>query len=248
MQVLTFCRWKIFFRDFYIFTVAGLKNLKNSVCVSLKCHSGPNTRGLLRLYVCSFSFLFFFSSLQSLIPNRQQLSLMIPAWPPQPLSLEWARLRLYNSHASYVSSHVAAIQLHHWLSTLCVDHQKIFSVLKLCLLHQVLASSLAPPARHHQIWNTDNAFKHGCWSHRHNCLGIGTDAVPSVHKLLRSWDREMNRGCFYEDDGGKGRGSGTTEERERRSVTVTNISSGSKLDWDLLPICQSFQPECGREA
>lgn len=37
-------------------------------------------------------------------------------------------------------------------------------------------------------------------------------------------------------------------ERERRSVTVTNISSGSKLDWDLLPICQSFQPECGREA
>lgn len=248
---MTFCRWKkilYFFRDFYIFTVAGLKNLKNSVCVSLKCHSGPNTRGLLRLYVCSFSFLFFFSSLQSLIPNRQQLSLMIPAWPPQPLSLEWARLRLYNSHASYVSSHVAAIQLHHWLSTLCVDHQKIFSVLKLCLLHQALASSLAPPARHHQIWNTDNAFKHGCWSHRHNCLGIGTDAVPSVHKLLRSWDREMNRGCFYEDDGGKGRGSGTTEERERRSVTVTNISSGSKLDWDLLPICQSFQPECGREA
>lgn len=42
----------------------------------------------------------------------------------------------------------------------------------------------------------------------------------------------MNRGCFYEDGGGKGRGVGTTEEREteRRSVTVTNISSGSKLD------------------
>lgn len=37
-----------------------------------------------------------------------------------------------------------------------------------------------PPARHHEIWNTNNAFKYGCWSHRRNCLGIGMD-IPRLN-------------------------------------------------------------------
>lgn len=31
-------------------------------------------------------------------------------------------------------------------------------------------------------------------------------------------------------------------------VIVANASSGTKLDGDLVPMCQSFQSECGREA
>lgn len=107
-----------------------------------------------------------------------------------------------------------------------------------------------PPTRLHQIWNAHNAFKHGCRSHRRNCLGIGTSAPPSVHKLLWSGDRRMNRVVFRRVvEGDKGE-SGRTEEgvSDWKSVRKTSISSGNKLDWDLLPMRQFFQPERGREA
>ena len=75
-----------------------------------------------------------------------------------------------------------------------------------------------PPARHHQIWNAHNAFKHGCWSHWRNCLGIGMDAPPSMHKLLWSEDRGMNRVVFR--GGGRKDGRGRVEEKQASPAAV----------------------------